>query len=1136
MMTLRGPMQRSGRAWVRLFIGACLFFVIAPVELVASSCPTAIAPMPLTKSTQILARLLPSSHHSYSLRLSSRSVVHILLDQDAPDLTVCIFSPTGKELRSARAGFAGQFTTSFAVSVPGNYGIVVAAEGRMPQVDSATYRLQVEIAELDASVYASTVAAERAFLRGQELRTATPAKALRAAISWYQIAQQRWAAAGDVNGEARALTSAAEVLLDLSDYSRALQTFAAAEHLSSGTPRLLIRAMNGRARLYLDRWDSVAALQCTEDALRLSRSVRDPRAQADALVSRGEAHYLQTDDEAARKDLQEALTIAKTEGDRLSSARTLRALAWVEEDQGRLHNATSLMQEAEQLFRAIGDVRASANAIGDIATIQSIRGDRSSALNSHTETLRLLQTMGQRSGQAFMLEALGTDYLQLNEHALAAGYFGQALHQFAALDHLSGRQEALLELCRTELAMGRLKPAWQHCSKAVLLVSKLHDPKREAIALRNLGDVEDALGRTEKALLLYGRAAALSHRVHDPRFEAAALVSMGFVNARKGDQQTAIVLYTRALALSHDSEALDGEIDARYQLARSENVLGQFSDAQSQLDQALLLAEKERFGVASESLRASYFASIRKCYDLYVEILMARHAKDPAARFDRLALEKTEAGRARTLLDALAERSGPAIETDSALMARLRQLRRPLAAAYERRLQLMVRNGSQQVLADNAREISLLTAEYDRAIENARERPHELSVAAPVPTVAQTLSHFVEPGTVILEYMLGEEDSFVWRISQGDLTAYILPGREKIARDVQRWRKLVVARKPAQGESIAAYNSRVRRSDRELRDQSQRLGCELLRPLEGVNSWRLVLIPDGVLDSLPFAALPLNACSRTSGAPLLTEYEVVNLPSLLVLPALRDMEEQHRGTSGGVAVLADPVFSRDDPRVKPRPDGRQVPASAASPLGLALRDVGWSSGLPRLPATRREGKAIATKASAYNTFVALDFDASLATALSPKLSHYRILHLATHGLLDSEHPELSGLVFSLVDKAGNDIDGYLQAQEIYDLHLQTDLVVLSACNSGLGKQVSGEGTVGITRAFIHAGTPHVVSTLWSIEDEATSELMGYFYEAVLGKKESPASALREAQLRISREHRWSHPFYWAGFMLTGDWQ
>jgi CHAT domain-containing protein len=167
---------------------------------------------------------------------------------------------------------------------------------------------------------------------------------------------------------------------------------------------------------------------------------------------------------------------------------------------------------------------------------------------------------------------------------------------------------------------------------------------------------------------------------------------------------------------------------------------------------------------------------------------------------------------------------------------------------------------------------------------------------------------------------------------------------------------------------------------------------------------------------------------------------------------------------------------------------------------------------------------------------ATGFDANRAAAVSPALAEYRIVHLATHGVLNTRQPDLSGVVLSLVDAAGRPQDGFLRLHDIYNLRLNADLVVLSACQTALGRDVGGEGLVGLTRGFMYAGAKAVVASLWQVDDESTSELMKRFYRGMLEEKRRPADALRAAQLDMSRQRRWSAPFHWAGFVLQGDWR
>jgi CHAT domain-containing protein len=303
----------------------------------------------------------------------------------------------------------------------------------------------------------------------------------------------------------------------------------------------------------------------------------------------------------------------------------------------------------------------------------------------------------------------------------------------------------------------------------------------------------------------------------------------------------------------------------------------------------------------------------------------------------------------------------------------------------------------------------------------------------------------------------------------------------------------------------------------------------LLAPVAaGLGNKRLLVVSEGALQFLPFTSL----LDPRSLQPLLAEHEVVNLPSASTLSVLRRELVGRKPAPRAMAVLADPVFRADDPRIA----GRNGEAGG---LPQEIQRSAGESGLQdlvRLRGSRREAEWISSLAPAGSSLQALDFRASRATATSGELGRYRMLHFATHALLNSQHPELSGLVLSLVDERGRPQNGYLQAHEIYNLKLNADLVVLSACQTALGQDVRSEGVIGITRGFMYAGVPRVVASLWRVSDQATGELMRRFYEGMLARKLPPAAALRQAQLALSKDPDYAHPYYWAGFTLQGEWK
>jgi CHAT domain-containing protein len=379
----------------------------------------------------------------------------------------------------------------------------------------------------------------------------------------------------------------------------------------------------------------------------------------------------------------------------------------------------------------------------------------------------------------------------------------------------------------------------------------------------------------------------------------------------------------------------------------------------------------------------------------------------------------------------------------------------------------------------------------------------------------------LDDDTLLLEYSLGEERSYLWAVTRDSLASYELPKLAEIEAAARRFYSLArrADSESAQVEEAAASLSKI-----------------LLAPVaDRLGSRRLMIVADGVLHYIPFAALP----SPDTRRPLIARHELVSLPSASVLAEMRRDLTGRKAAAKAVAVFADPVFNTDDPRLKPESDkslrqsGRE---SSSRDLERAMRDLGVGERFTRLSFSRREAQAIAAIAPAGQVMKALDFEASRATATGADLSQYRVVHFATHGLLNSEHPELSGVVLSLVDRQGRPQNGFLRLHDVYNLKIPAELIVLSACETGLGKEIRGEGLVGLTRGFMYAGAARVVASLWRVDDAATSEVMKLFYRGMFNRGLRPAAALREAQVEIWKQDRWRSPYFWAAFTLQGEYR
>jgi len=475
---------------------------------------------------------------------------------------------------------------------------------------------------------------------------------------------------------------------------------------------------------------------------------------------------------------------------------------------------------------------------------------------------------------------------------------------------------------------------------------------------------------------------------------------------------------------------------------------------------------------------------------------MLLHAQEPDRGFMQLAFEASEKSKVRALLDLLSA-SKPGLSCAALLQKQL-------------------------ALADPGE------AHVTEAAQAAD--------ATPVLKLREIQAEIADDDTVVLEYALGDEKSYVWVVDQQRIVAHALPPVDQIRRLVRLYRNALIARQPLPGEnSLDEYQKRVRGADLAYQVYARRLSQLLLGPLALGQAKRVLIVPDGPLQYIPLSALPLPEASEDS-AVLVSHHEVVTLPSASALSTLRKAARKRTPPTSLAVIFADPVFERDDIRVlKNRRASKKTREDRPSDLNIALRDVQGSQHIIRLEGSRKEARTIKETLGEKDVLVKQDFAATRDFVLQGALDRYRIIHLATHGIINARHPEMSGLILSLINEKGEKQDGYLRLGDIDKLKLSADLVVLSACESALGKDLESEGTIGLPRGFLHAGARTVVASLWKVDDAATAKFMKGFYGRIQ-RGENPSAALRGAQLEMSQSPQWSAPFYWAAFVLQGDYK
>jgi CHAT domain-containing protein/Tfp pilus assembly protein PilF len=1099
---------------------------------------------PLAPNEPVTRELSAGESHAYRVALDAGQYFHALVETRGTDAGVTLAAPDGQTLVRLDCREREGTPVSLVVEVSGTYRLEV----RSLEERDRRGRYELRVAELRPSTATDKyrVAAEQSFADGERLLNDGEAESSRSAVDKYKEASSSWKAAGDRREEAHALKRAGDVYLSLSEYQPALSLYkqALSSAVETGDRRGEGEAANGVAYVYLTLGRNREALALCARALRLSRAANDRRTEAQAVNNLGEIQYGLGKLPRSIAFFQQALPLRRELGDRQGQALAFLNMGYTYSDLGQTRQAFDSYNQALELWRTARERRGEAVTLTAIGRLYARVGESQEALNFFERAMPLIHRVGDPVEEARVFTGMAFVYGRVGEKQTALEYYERALSLFRDANYLNGEASTLGSVGRVYYSLGDNRKAFEYHSRALSIFREASDRRLEVSELKELGKLYDSGGDKTAALKNYLLALSFEHAQKDIPEQMDTLNLMGRVYEGQARMRQALACYERALALSREAKYLFGEAATLYNLSRAERAGGDLTAARSRAESALEVVESLRSKVASQDLRASYFASVRQLYELYIDLLMELHGQNPDAGYDAVAFEASERGRARSLLETLAAaRVGVRERAAPELLERVAALRDELSRKLKLRAQMAVAEQSDaESAAALTREIDELTARYHEADAQVRASVTEYTAQSqPQPLgLREIRERDLDDDTLLLEFSLGEERSYLWVVSRDSLRSYELPPRGEIEAAAGRVRSLLVAPALVEGEAFDNRRERLKGSEDAYWREAGALSEMLLsRAVADLGTKRLLIVADGALQYIPFNALPVPGRGGEP-TPLLVEHEITHQPSASALATLRGVEEKRRPAAKAVAVFADPVFDAGDSRLVSGRDSSYEVARARTnevELSRALRDVGptWDGGnIPRLPASRAEADAIMGVMSDGENLNAIGFDADKAAATSAELSQYRIIHFATHGVLDSEHPELSGLMLSRFDSSGRPKEGFLRLDDIYNLNLPADLVVLSACNTGLGKDVKGEGLVGLVRGFMYAGSTRVVASLWKVDDDATAELMTRFYREMLEEKRSPAAALREAQVAMWRQRHRRAPYYWAAFVLQGE--
>jgi len=932
--------------------------------------------------------------------------------------------------------------------------------------------------------------------RAAVLRQKQNAEGLLAATRLFRESSRLFAVSHSYDKAADSHLQIGEIYLILSEFDKARNSFDDASNVAQN-PELQCRAFSSIARIYA----SIGPYPLADDYSRRASSLCEhlsEQGQAEALEARGEVLYSGGDYSKSAECLRSARDLFVTAKDDNRHAQALVMLSYALFHSGERVQALQAAGEALRLW-SLGENRYGvAQVRAALGTFATLTGEFETAQCNYRVARPLFHEIGDRDDEASVLNGLGYTNRATGDWQKSLEYYQSAQAAFARVQDLLGEHETISGMGKALAAMKNYKRLLQLYLEDLRIGRKANNPVAVASAYANIASAYEAESRFAQAELFYRRSLEAYRAVDHIYGESDTLIRIGHLQATQGKYPEAIASFERAGTLKEKTGQIEEIAKIGYELAWIYRRLTRLDDSRLAIEKTIDIVENQRISISHFDTRALYFASVHRYYALYVQVLMSLYEREAELGFAKKAFEASERSKVRSLLDLLTTSDQDA----------------PCDELLQRQLGVV-----------NATEV--------RTVDAKQGAPS----VAPTLTLEEVQAE-IGDDTALLEYALGDEKSYVWVVGPHQMISHELPKSAQIRQSVDAFRKALIPPQLRNGESAVDYQTRVRNADQAYRLHAQRLSRLLLEPLPLSGLKRLLIVPDESLQYIPFAALPFPG-SGAGKELLVKHFEIDVLPSASVLGILRKAIGKRAPPTAAAAIFADPVFEPDDERVSTRRAGakRSYEDRPAS-LTRAIRDVGGSQYIARLPASRDEAEAIARVLRSPDpqaVHVALDFDASRANVLTDGLTRFRLVHFATHGVVDARHPEMSGLILSLVDRRGKRQDGYLRLGDIYKLKLSADLVVLSSCDSALGRDLESEGIMGLPRGFLYAGAKSVIASLWKVNDDATATLMSSLY-ARMKKGESPSSALRGAQLEMLQDERWANPYYWAAFVLQGDYR
>lgn len=899
------------------------------------------------------------------------------------------------------------------------------------------------------------------------------------------------------------------------------------------------------------------ALKYHKDALIISRQIGEKDDEVNTLNNIGFAYWRVGNLQEAASYFNQSLEICRALGLK-DMEIDLNNLGVVYMDMGEYEKAIPQLREALNLARIAGNRKLESSALGNLSTVYSYQGDYPQAIEYAELAVGINREIGRKIGESSNLGNLGLLHVELGNYANALEYLSRALSIAEEVEdqYLQGIWRNGLGAIHS--ALGDQARALSHFEAALNISREIADKLHEGQCLANIGSTYWELGDTTKSINYFQQAMKLFVETGDrsnegltyanlayayihianykesQQFieqslkvfqeignkygESNAYNSLGLLRLKLKQYPQAIISHQKALVIAEEIRASQHIWEAKFGLARACEQQGNFTEALTQYTQAINTVETVRGQIPLEEQKAGFLESKLEIYNKLIHLLFAMNQKEPDKRFDAKAFHYAERAKARALLDILSEakiqiREGIAPD----LLVRQKEIFRNIAKIQTKPRSTELTGGERKELSDELK-VEEENLEGLR-LELRQKNPAYADLEYPEPlSLLDVQQKVLGKNDLLLEYSLGDENSYLWAITRENSYIFQLPNQKEITQKVESYLKMISKGPRSNFETlgIALFDILLKPANKVLKTKPN-----------------LIIIPDGILHYLPFEAM-ISHLEKNEPHYLIESKNISYAPSASVLEFIKN-QMPAQTNKRELLAFGDPIFGDETATAKREVFAPDTTSVDTLTVEITERGLYEERGFKfsRLPHTAKEIEKIAAHIPIDKKQTYLRAEAKEERAKAAQLSHYRIMHFATHATLDEQKPGRSAIVLTLDNDPTE--DGFLQMNEIFNLKLDADLVVLSACQTGRGKLLRGEGVIGMTRAFMYAGARSLLVSLWPVIDESTANFMANFY-SYMRQGQAKNEALRRAKLDwIKGEKRpLRHPYYWAPFVLMGN--